>query len=171
MNISTLIRPRIILVAAMLFAIGCGSDRVTQEVFGDNATRNIVENATKVTAYRIEPPAEGFAPASQLTVISGPVEVGKELQAQLSRTLVSENSYQCGVVVACGRPTPGVWIRLERSGNTVDVLICFDCEILAVYRDSEMMGSSVFFPSNAELTRIMKKVFPDDEVIQSLSNK
>jgi hypothetical protein len=70
---------------------------------------------------------------------------------------------------ACGAPTPGVRLAFVRGGERLDVLLCFRCEVVLLYRDGRKNGVEDLERSAiARLIPLIKPLFPDDPVIQSL---
>ena len=57
----------------------------------------------------------------------------------------------------------------EQGGADVDVLLCFSCDVLAVYTPAGRVGSEDFDPRRADLMRVVKALFPADPKIQALS--
>jgi hypothetical protein len=69
---------------------------------------------------------------------------------------------------ACGDPVYGVRIQFHRDSDQVDVLLCFKCVFLGVYRSGKAIGGEDVDDARPQLVSIVKELFPDDEVIQSL---
>ena len=65
-------------------------------------------------------------------------------------------------------PVFGVGVTFARGEQSVDVLFCFECDILAVYQGGRGVGDEDFDPARTRLVRLVKKFFPADDVIQQL---
>ncbi len=61
---------------------------------------------------------------------------------------------------------PGIAFRFTDGSVQVDLLVCFSCRELQYYLDGEVVGTSFF--QSQELVSLVKKLFPDDQKIQSL---
>ena len=59
-------------------------------------------------------------------------------------------------------------MTFEKGADTVDVLFCFQCDILVVYHHDEDVGGEDFDPVRPTLISVMKQTFVDDDVIQGL---
>jgi hypothetical protein len=62
-------------------------------------------------------------------------------------------------------PRPGVKVRFTRNLHSVVAMLSFDSKGATFYGSGQQAN---FDPSAPELTRLIKKLFPDDAVIQSL---
>lgn len=158
-------------VAALAATLGsCGADRraALLEVFGDDQALEIVAAPTRVTACRLGPlpgALAGFDPApTDYPALAEPVVVATDAAQELAAILGSPGTYLVGVTKSC-RPRYGVRVELERAGSRVDVLFCFECDLLAAYHDGHHGGSGSFDPARADLVAVMRRIFPDDEVV------
>ena len=75
-----------------------------------------------------------------------------------------EWEYSKGCIV-----TPGVKLTFQSDGRQVDILFCFECDILSVYRDGKLVSSGNFDFGRRQLVDLLKANFPDDQLIQSLA--
>lgn len=64
-------------------------------------------------------------------------------------------------------PNYGVRVRFESVG-TIEVNLCFECDVLAVTRDGKVVGGEDFDGGSNELRALVKELFPDDPAIQRL---
>ena len=88
---------------------------------------------------------------------------------ELSSLLLNERNYPL-IGKGC-RPLPGVKVQFKRGPTTIEAYLCFECLMLAYYGpgalgDQEVWGD--FDPMAPALKGIVKKLFPNDPVIQSL---
>ena len=78
------------------------------------------------------------------------------------------NRKECGL-------EPGVAFRIADGKNTVDVLICFKCDVLGyvVGGANEVPTSQYqdFDPVRAELVALTKEAFPNDADIRELADE
>ena len=150
------------------------------------AVADAMAAADRVEWFRLEPPAwarrGGAGAASPDTSppraiegaavrYDGPVQ-GEDGARELTRLLLDDGSYRWGSASGC-KPTPGVLARLRSGGQTVSFLLCFECvDLQAVARDAagEVVHRAYhnFIPARPALTRLVKRVFPDDNDIQAL---
>ena len=97
----------------------------------------------------------------------GPVPIDEASAHTLTDVLTDDDTYLWDIAKAC-EFMPGVALRYGRDGMEVDVLLCFSCDELEVYRNGEKVGHEDFDPRRADLVRVAKRLFPDDEAIQGL---
>lgn len=145
-------------------------------LYGGAGGLAVVANPDRVEAFRLRPTPES-APRSpdayddlaNFPTASGPVAVPAGAAATLSSSLISPRSYLwAGDLKSCGAPTPGVRLSFLPGVDRVDVLLCFRCEILLVYRGGHLTGGKDFDPIQGALARSVKALFPDDPAIQAL---
>lgn len=75
-----------------------------------------------------------------------------------------EWEYSKGCIV-----TPGVKLKFQSDGHQVEVLFCFECDILSVYRDDQYVSGGNFDFGRPKLVDLLKANFPNDPLIQSLA--
>ena len=135
---------------------------------------SILKGATKVESFRVSP--EPTTDESGDTINGYPVmatgkdqalSFAKRLSAVLLRGGVTQNRKKCGL-------RPGVAFRIWKDQEAVDVLICFECDVLWPHVVGETSEHPTwewqdFDPVREELVNLSKEAFPDDQVIQSLS--
>jgi hypothetical protein len=140
-------------------------------VFGSRANAAIVSQASRVEAYRLGPLPKQInwqnALPADYPIIGGPVLLAPAIAADVSNALTSPKSYLWDAVKGC-IPTYGVKFSFFRDADRMDVLLCFECDILWVSRDGRAVGGEDFDNSRALLVRAAKTAFPDDALIQKL---
>lgn len=99
-------------------------------------------------------------------VRAGPVVLTQTKQQKLSRILLDFDTYQWGVVKLCS-PDYGVKAHFTRAQSTIDVLFCFECDILEVSVAGNTHSENFDFNHNA-LAKLVRQVFPRDQKIQRL---
>jgi len=173
-------------MAALLLAFlsGCvnGNQTITlrpdqriQTLMGGEAAYALVADLSKAKtceAYRIDGYARG-AKADKpkklhgYPIISGPVPLDDASKTTLSKVFTNPNTYLWDVAKAC-EFLPGVALRLADEKTQVDALICFSCDEFEFYLNGKRVGHEDFDPRRADLLRIAKKLFPQDDKIQAL---
>ncbi|MEE8104621.1 MAG: hypothetical protein V3T86_03705 [Planctomycetota bacterium] len=159
----------LVLLAFVPACNGRGSARVRDLLGGDAAYPLIADGAQTVTAYRID----GMDRKGKTNgvhgypMLAGPVDVDKTSQRELADVLTSDGTYLWDIAKAC-EFSPGVAIRYEDGGESVDVLLCFSCDELEVYAGAEKVGHEDFDPRRADLVKVAKRLFPNDKQIQGL---
>ena len=152
--------------AVALTGSGCSSGDL-KDVFGNKQAMATVKNATSVKAYRLSPGSDFQKSLSDYKIAAGPVDVPDDLAAQLRQILLDATIYRWDEGKMC-EPVYGIRIQFSEGDSTVDVLFCFECDILAVYHDGKVVGGEDFDDARSRLVAIVQKLFPDDEAIQSL---
>jgi hypothetical protein len=98
--------------------------------------------------------------------------LGAETIKKLRAVLLDPTAYEFDVAKAC-EFVPGVGIRFVDKERTVDVVFCFECDVVAIRTSGSerWQGGGSFDPGRARFVAVMKQVFPDDKVIQELKAK
>ncbi len=139
-------------------------------LFGGDKGLEILSHPDRIEAFRLEPIDE---PTDVLPVnypvMTGPVTVPGELSIALTSALASEESYDWDKPRDC-MPSYGLRLSFYRGRDRVDVLLCMNCETLLVIRNGEECGMGQFNPIRAIMVDAVKSLFPNDQVIQSLSS-
>lgn len=148
--------------------VGCSdSTENLNSVFGGSAAIEIVQNATAVNAFRLATSSEYHARISDYEVTDGPIVVPSDSVLTLRSTLLDASSYEWDSVKGC-IPNPGIRIQFQSGSEVVDVLFCFECDILAVYYNGVMVGGEDFDNARGTFLSVIKELFPDDTVLQEL---
>jgi hypothetical protein len=152
--------------AVALTGSGCSSGDL-KDVFGNEQAMATVKNATSVKAYRLQLGSYYQESLSDYKIADGPVYVSDDIASRLSKILLDASIYEWDSAKLC-EPDYGVRIQFSEGDNTVDVLFCFECDILAVYHNGRPVGGEDFDDARSRLVSIVQKLFPNDEIIQSL---
>ena len=156
------------LCLATVFIVGCSdSTENLNSVFGGSAALEILQNATSVNAFRLATSGEYHARISDYEFTDGPVVVPADSIVTLRSTLLDASSYEWDSVKGC-IPNYGVRIQFKSGLDEVDVLFCFECDILAVYYNGVMAGGEDFDNARGTFLSVVKELFPDDIAIQQL---
>lgn len=152
--------------------VGCGKDAVVIDQVFTPAGTVVVGNAVRVEASRIERPVSDAA-AEQLSnykQLSEPIPVNASLATKLVKALTDPNTYSYLSDDKACLFNPGVRITFEDDrGESLDVLFCFECDVIAVYRDDKCVGGEDCDDGRAGLLDIMKQIFPNDPAIHAIS--
>lgn len=175
----------IILFAAAIFLSAfkcCGDDRDNDGtrvagVFGGSGNVAIIANPDSVKAWRTLGSVEveqwdrgknvDFKYEDYYVKTGKPIVVSTNLAAQLSRLLLDKNTYPepTGMSKQC-LPDPPVVVTFSKGDKSVDVFLCFGCKILIV---NKMQNQSDFDPGAEAILKVIKKIFPKDRKIRSIS--
>ena len=141
---------------------------VEESIFGGPDARDVVETATQVVAHRIDPTDINYGrPAADYPQVGDPVPLDATQREAIQRLLLSPDSYGWDYAKGC-LPTPGVRLVFTAPGGEAQVLLCYECLILAVDHGGKIVGGEDFDPIESELVALAKALFPDDEAIQDL---
>lgn len=164
-----------IVICTLLLTSGCGhDDEVTGDltwVFGDSQAVETFKQTTLFEAYRSEPPSdpnEFIQTLEQFRPTSTPVSISGDLAAELQDILLDSSTYYWEAAKACD-PNFGVRIHYQNGDDEFDILLCFQCDILAVYKNGKAVGGEDFDSARSRLVKIVQELFPDDDTIQSLN--
>lgn len=137
---------------------------------------SVLRSPKSVVAYRIEgsKPIAGAKDDAKTIAgyprIAGPIEVDAEQAKALTGVLLDSNTYLWDIAKRCS-PRPGVLVRFTGEDGYLDVLFCFECDILEVFDGGKRVGLEDFDNARPRLVALMKKLFPDDKVVQGLAEK
>jgi hypothetical protein len=153
---------------------GCAGSRV-EALYGGPDGMAAIETPEKVTAYRvIRPGILKYVRAPDMLagyeILSGPVDVDAASAAELGAIFADDSIYDWERAKAC-EFEPGVALRFARAGSNLDVLLCFSCDELAAFREDKRLGSEDFDVARPRLLAVVKRLFPGDEKIQSLTDR
>jgi len=169
-----------LVAATLLMTSGCaqpGSARVQKLVGGQAAYRLLLnpDTAAGREAYRIDgmagwthDDADQRRKIHAFPIISGPVPIDDASAATLANVLTDDDTYLWDIAKAC-EFMPGVALRYDGDETQIDILLCFSCDELEVYRDGQKVGHEDFDPRRPDLVRLAKHLFPDDQAIQGLT--
>lgn len=137
--------------------------------------RKVVEEAERFEAFTLQPLTASVnwqnAKLSDFKARDKSALESKDLTRRIATALLDPNSYRPkgGSAKAC-IPQYGVKLSFSRANDRVDVLLCFECDIMATFRNGagEMESGQSFDDGRAELLRLVKLLFPDDRLIQSI---
>ncbi len=171
---------RIVFCLAISLFLACSAEPVHEEpaqapvlstnvvqLFGGAKAVEIIQSPDTVNAYRQPPESYPQRLLSDFKILSGPIAVAEAERKNLQSVLLANDSYLWDVAKGC-EPDYGVRIEFSKGDDKLDVLFCFGCSQLQIYRNGESLAGEEFDPIEKKLTEIAKRIFPDDEVIQSL---
>ena len=154
----------------LLATCGCGGSDESHllQVYQSPAAVAMVRSAPTVTAQLLG--GEGYhrQKSSEYETRGEPVSLSADQAARLRELLLNPASYDFDSAKGC-QPLYGARLRFQHEDSRiVDVLLCFECDILAVYFDDEAVGGEDFDAVSEELRSLMKELFPDDPEIGKL---
>lgn len=167
----------ILLVVALLGVGGAvwvwlSSRAAVAKMFGGRDGIALVNQPSKVEAFRLGPLPEQIdwqkATLGDYPITSGPVSVPASVGSQVAAVLTSPRSYGWHFTAKACMPSYGVRLSFHRGNERVDVMLCFECDILWVLRNGVSTGGEDFEDVRPVLVRAVKTLFPNDPVIQSL---
>jgi hypothetical protein len=146
------------------------------ELFGGRRNVEIVRAPMRVEAYRLGDPPGGLPPVDYISaldypVAAGPFVVADGVAANLSKALLSRDTYGWDYAKACGPPIYGVKLSFYQDEDRVDVYLCFVCGFLDIGRDGKTFGGEDFDRAEAVFIEAVKRLFPADAEIQKLGNR
>jgi hypothetical protein len=101
----------------------------------------------------------------------GPVWKDEKAKA-VAAIFLDEKSYEWEQKKLCD-PQPGVMFKLFKGDERIEVLLCFECDIvqfIALDAKGQKIASAIndFDPARPKLVKLTKEALPDDKVIQGL---
>jgi hypothetical protein len=163
------------LAFSILYLVGCSARPDISEYFDGTNNVQLIGAPASVTAWRTAAWFKGdqnYSPGDTWQKAGEAVPVPSNLVAQLSKVLLDRRSYgsaKASIALPC------VVINFSNSNRGVGVFFSFADNSLAVKTQRfEPSGRTLivggdFDPARAELVRIIKKIFPNDTRMQTLS--
>ena len=168
----------------LIGCLGCGQSpkpdvRPHTSQLRDNLSDSgisILKGETRVEVFRVA--SEEVQKPTNNAIEGYPIlatgkEQGEEFAARLTSILlgkgVTQNEKKCGL-------EPGVAYRLWKGNQSVEVLVCFKCNVLWPHIVGEQWKEHLwwewqdFDTVRADLLAVTKEAFPDDQEIQSLQD-
>jgi hypothetical protein len=151
---------------------GCRPPQNTSEsVFGSRRSLEIVQRPERVEASRLkadfEEPLETKKDLANYPTIGMAIDVPTDIASRVGAKLSARESYLWNAAKAC-IPQYGVRMSFFRGNERVDVLFCFECDILVVFHNGRLTGGGSFDYAHNALLDDVKRLFPDDAAIQAL---
>jgi hypothetical protein len=134
-------------------------------------TWSVIEQADEVQVHRLAPSAGtvqwGKQPAAIENHLAGkPVEPPRQWVKQLRETLRNPDSYRWNTARRC-LPAPGVAVRFKQDARKVDVIFCFECDMLSI-GPAGVTRWEALDPARYKYVQLMKQIFPKDPAIRAL---
>ncbi|HEX3601370.1 MAG TPA: hypothetical protein VHU84_14560 [Lacipirellulaceae bacterium] len=165
----------LVAVAVSAFMFWFSPDSRVNRLFGGSVLVgpsgvDVVRKPIHVEAYRLGPVPEDkdgqILKLSEYPDISSGVPVMPDAAKRLADILLDPASYSWQRRKAC-IPRYGVRLHFQLEKESVDVLLCFECNLLAVYYRGVVSGAD-FDPARPALVREIRQLFPDDPAIKGL---
>ena len=142
-------------------------------LYGGAENLGIVRNPEKVEAFRLaelpEEALEEYRRPWEFKAVGKPIALPTGVAKEVSAVLTSASSFDWeNIPKSCGYPVYGVRMDFLRASERIQIYFCFKCADLAVVVDGNYVGAADFHRADQLLARAVKKLFPDDAVIQGL---
>jgi hypothetical protein len=142
-----------------------------RQMFGGAAGIDALRSADRVEAYRLGKLPDEInwqtATVSDYPVAAGPVVVPGSTAKHIAVVLQKPTSYGWEFAKSC-IIRPGVRLDFIRGNDRLQILLCFECDIVSIVLNGEHVGGEDFDNVRGELVRAIRSLFPDDPVIQTL---
>ena len=133
------------------------------QLFGGDLASSTVSEPQRVEVSLLK---GGFGEAGALEIRTGPISPERKTAQALSKALLDFNTYKWTVNKMCS-PEYGMKARFIRGGAVVEVLFCFECDILEITFAGKSRTENFDF-GHHEFVAIAKKLFPKDSKIREL---
>lgn len=146
--------------------------RVAQ-LYGGPTSMDVLRSPQRVEAFRLDPsnpPSPALAGAPRLgdfAVTAGPVAVDAASAQELTSVLLDADTYDWLRAKGCDFQ-PGVGLRFVKEASRVEVVLCFSCDELMIFRHGQRVGMEDFDAARPRLVAVAKRLFPQDAKIQAL---
>ncbi|MDP1822277.1 MAG: hypothetical protein Q8L48_03515 [Archangium sp.] len=175
------------LMTVMLLVVGqCVPERPGwARRFVGEKNAQVLESATSVELYRINPYARGRRNSVHTFAVLGHRTVEPGVARELADIVLSDESLErgkeCtadasyGSIKLCGGFQPGVMFRVHAGPRRVDLLVCFDCDDLAVVTrtvvDRQSLMTRDVGGGSGALLALTARLLPDDPAINSMAKR
>ena len=134
------------------------------ELYGGPEGFAVVQKAERVEACRLN---HDFQSGQAPSVTEGPIAVPEPIASQLVSTLSSRDAYGWDYAKPC-IPVWGVRLAFYRDTDRIEILLCFQCDILSVSLNGVPTTDEDFDPIRPQLVRAVQAIFLKDQEIQAL---
>ena len=143
------------------------------KLYGGAEGLDAVESPDHVDAFRLRPPAPGqqIPRFNEWPVVGQPVRVAPAVASRFSRGLTRESTFPRWEEPKACDPRPGFLLRFTSGGRHVEIVFCFECQILFTYRASESLWYANFDGSTRTIAGLFLQVFPGDPVLSRLASE
>lgn len=167
----------VLIIAATVYLSICGCDTrplgSPETAIIGSANVALIRSAESGRGYLIDGSAL-IASGDNVDANTADYPVTKDLGAfpqdqisELATILLDPKTYEWEAVKGC-IPTPGVKLGFRSASHQIDILFCFECDTLIVYRDGKYVSAGNFDFGRPRIVDFLKANFPDDPIIQSL---
>ncbi|MBI3879957.1 MAG: hypothetical protein HY301_07810 [Verrucomicrobia bacterium] len=127
------------------------------KLVGTESNHAVIGEPTQVRAWLLRPQESGPFPAraEDYPILEGPVVLSPQLATNASRILLATDSYAWAKKKMC-LINYGVRLEFVRGVDSMNVLLCFDCEELRFFGG----GSENFDPARPALATLVMTAFP-----------
>ena len=138
------------------------------KLYGGDAGFAVLQKPERIEAFRVSDPRRSNEPI----VTEGPVAVTGSVAQELVSVLSSHQPYGWDYAKGCV-PEWGARLSFYRGTDRVDILLCFQCDLLMVSLNGTQTTGDVedFDPIRPQLVRAVKAIFPNDPELQALPEK
>jgi hypothetical protein len=142
------------------------SQEEVREIYGSADAEEALRKPSEVVAFRLARNTFEEAALEDYKITAGPIQLSPSLAAAFAHS-VTEAADCNGYPNKC-EPDFGVRLEFVRNAKRVNVLLCYNCDILQVYSEGKFHQWRYFNAFRPQLVKLVKEVFPDDEAIQKL---
>ncbi len=158
---------------ACVCSLSCAARTDVTRILGGQRAVELVSAPEQVEAWRLGPLPEGtawrVATVADYPVLAGPVPLAPDQAARLSEVLLRPSTYRSSFAKGCVVQY-GVRVSfVAPEARRLDVMFCFECDILTTYLDGEIAGGHDFEAARGDFVRLVRAIFPDDPEIAALS--
>jgi hypothetical protein len=163
------------LIACVYMVSGCDNRKL-----GDPASQvigawnvDVIMASTSSMAYLVDGSVavnkgDAFGGNADDYPVSGKLgSISTEATSSLLQILLDPESYDWENQKSC-IVTPGVRVSFHDSSHLVEIVFCFECDILVVYRDNEFMSTGNFDYAHGALVEWLQREYPKNQMIQEL---
>lgn len=167
---SVVARASVVAGALALGACG-GADWRVKQLYGGPTSIDVLTHPQSVEAFRLDPVNPPRTPDTprlgDFAVTAGPVAVDAAAVAELSSVLLDAGTYDWFRAKGC-EFTPGVGLRFVKDASRVEIVLCFSCDELMIFRHGRRIGMEDFDAARPRLLAVAKRLFPEDAGLAAL---
>ena len=136
-----------------------------EELLGGSDAYQTVATPDRVEAWLLNSYSEQREHANK-KIRSGELDLKPAVRKMFVNTLLDFDSYEWGAGKLCS-PDYGLRLRFLRGRDVVEILFCYDCDILQITHAGRIKEENFDFAHN-KLVEAIQRAFPKDEIVRAL---
>lgn len=156
----------LLLILMALTLQGCQRPSSRPLMIDNRDVADGIRAAEKVSVYRLVTNHEYRPEISDYEIEEGPIALSSAQRDQLRDRFLSAHDFP-RPPVSC-LPDYRIQLHFESGLHSVDILLCLECRLMALYHDGKAVTVTNFEPIASQLTTLAQDLFPNDVDVQAI---